>query len=207
MSNTRVVTDREDVTTKEELLDKAQTRANGRAASPELGTPGAVSSVRRVPGRRSESRTVDESGPRNSGAQGRGPVTKVFIAVLNAPMHAGVLVFKAAREAYWVLDRDAKVRSQGLRTVGRVLSTTTREHTDSEGGTSYSYHVSYEYQVNGKGHSAEKQVGGLGALKRGVPLRVFFLPDTYPLASAINTRPQPLGRTDLDRYGTVEKRE
>ena len=42
-----------------------------------------------------------------------------------------LFLFEALREAYWLLDRDAKCRSQGVQTVGQVVSTQTREHTDS----------------------------------------------------------------------------
>ena len=101
-------------------------------------------------------------------------------------------LFRALREGYWLIDRDAKVRSQGLQTEGRVVKTETREHRGSEWDTHYTHHVTYEYQVDSRRHTAEKEVGSLGDLRRSVPIRVYFLPGTYPLRSAIDRTPRGL---------------
>ena len=76
-------------------------------------------------------------------------------------------VFESLREAYWLLDSDAKVRSQGVQTVGRVLKTRTEEHHDPETGTSYTHYVTYEYQVDAERHTTEKRVSRLGLVERG----------------------------------------
>ena len=100
--------------------------------------------------------------------------------------------FRALREVYWVLDRDAKVRSRGLQTIGRVVRTETREHQGAEGGTYYTHHVTYEYQDEAGRHTAEKRVSSLGNIRQGVRIKVYFLPDAYPPASAIDTPPAAL---------------
>ena len=111
-------------------------------------------------------------------------------------------LFAALREAYWVLDRDAKVRSQGLQTLGRVVQTESEKHTDAEtGNVTYSHHVSYEYRLGSRTHSARKGVAKLGNLVRGVPIRVYWLPETHPVASAIDREPRAL--TDSQR-GVLE---
>ena len=105
---------------------------------------------------------------------------------MNAWRQAWNFLFSALREAYWVLDRDSNVRTQGLQTVGRVTRAEKREHTDSEGDTYYTRHVTYQFEVDGARHTAEKSVGDLRDLKRGVPIKVYFLPDTSPPRSAID---------------------
>ena len=119
----------------------------------------------------------------------------------------GVGVFRAVREAYWLIDGDAKVRSQGLQTAGRVVRTETRQHTGSEGGTWETHHVTYEYRVDVAVHTAEKKVGSLGYVKRGDSIRVYFLPGTYPPRSAIDRTPGGICRIgdegSGDRPGTI----
>ena len=114
--------------------------------------------------------------------------------IMTAWVALWTFVFEALREAYWVLDRDAKVRSQGVQTAGRVLKTRTQEHTDPESGTSYTHYVTYEFQVDAKSHTVEKQVSRYGTLKRDMPIKVYFLPDTYPIASAIDKEPRALAK-------------
>ena len=99
---------------------------------------------------------------------------------------------RALRAVYWAMDTDAKVRSLGLQTVGHVVATKTEEHTDSEGGTSYTRYVTYEYQVEGRKYTHRKQVGTLESLKKAVPVRVYYLPGTHPLACALDGHPQAL---------------
>ena len=107
-----------------------------------------------------------------------------------------VFVLEVLREAYWLFDKDAKVRSQGLQTVGHVVRTQTREHTDSEGLTWETHHVIYEYQIDGSRYMVEKQVGSLAAVKPGVPIRVYFLPGAYPPRSAIDRTPRALAERE-----------
>ena len=98
--------------------------------------------------------------------------------------------FRALREFYWLLDPDAKCRSVGLHTVGRVDDTQSEEHTDSETGKKfYTHYVWYTYQVDGRSRSARKKVDNYDRLKKGRGIRVYYLPDTYPVRSAIDWRP------------------
>ena len=69
------------------------------------------------------------------------------------------------------------------------------------GGASYTHYVTYEYQVEGRKHTHRKQVGNLKALQKGVPVRVYYLPGTHPLACALDGQPQALdsrARRDLE---------
>jgi hypothetical protein len=123
---------------------------------------------------------------------------------------AWLFPFRALRAVYWVLDGDAKVRSRGLQTVGRVVSTKTEQHRDPESGTYYTHHVSYEYVVDGRRHTADMQVGELGSLKKGVPIRVYYLPGTHPLACALDGQPQaldPRAQRDLEASAGRTERE
>ena len=65
--------------------------------------------------------------------------------------------YRALREVYWLMNSDAKVRSQGLQTVGRVNETETRQHRDSEGDTYETHHVTYRFMANGHGHTGEQR--------------------------------------------------
>ena len=103
--------------------------------------------------------------------------------------------FKALRQLYWLIDPDAKVRSQGLQTVGSVVKTRTSSRVvrDPEFGTEetvYTHYVTYGFDANGGTHSGEKTVGSLGNLKEGSPIRVYYLPNTYPPNSAIDWEPR-----------------
>ena len=102
---------------------------------------------------------------------------------------AGTLASTVPQEPHGFLDRDARARSTGLRTTGRVIGGKTREHTDGEGGTHCSYHVTYEYKDGGSTHTAERRVDSYGNLRRGDSIKVYLLLDTYPPATAIDLEP------------------
>lgn len=102
---------------------------------------------------------------------------------------------RALREIYWVLDRDAKARSKGHRTVGTVDKTETRTHVDQYGRRSYTYHVTYQFEVDGWDYRQTKKVGSLsslGGVRRGDKITVYYLPDSYPPRSAIDWKPRVL---------------
>ena len=108
---------------------------------------------------------------------------------------AWLVPFRALREFYWLLDKDAKARGVGLQTVGHVTKMETEVHNDPEHGTSYTYHVTYDFRAAARTHTAKKQVDSLGGLRRDDVVKVYYLPDTYPLHihSAIDLRPRALG--------------
>ena len=108
--------------------------------------------------------------------------------VLTAP-------FRTIRAAYWAMNHDAKVRSQGELTVGRVVDkrTRTQTHTDSECGdvnTTHTHYVKYGFQVDGVDSIREKKVGDLGILKRGDAINVYFLRTETGPDSAIEWKPE-----------------
>ena len=106
--------------------------------------------------------------------------------------------FRALREFYWLLDPDAKCRSIGLQTVGRVDKKESEEHKDYETGrVSYTYHVSYGYQSDVGDHTDLKKVGTLGKLRKGASIRVYYLPDTYRPDSAIDWEPRTLAEQEV----------
>ena len=102
--------------------------------------------------------------------------------------------YNALRQIYWLIDPDAKIRSQGLQIVGSVVKTHTRSKVvkDEAGNeeTIYTHHVTYRFDANGGNHSGEKTVGSLGNLKGGSPIRVYYLPGTYSPSSAIDWWPR-----------------
>lgn len=108
---------------------------------------------------------------------------------------AWLVPFRALREFYWLLDKDAKARGVGLQTVGHVTKVETKVHNDPEYGTSYTYHVTYDFRAADRTHTAKKQVDSLGGLRRDDVVKVYYLHDTYPLHihSAIDLRPRALG--------------
>ena len=97
--------------------------------------------------------------------------------------------FRAIRAIYWMLDRDAKVRSRGLQTVGRVTGTRTEEDTDSEGDTYYTHYVRYRFEAEGRTRTDEKKVGSLGKLSEGDPMKVYYLSELDRLDSALDWEP------------------
>ena len=135
--------------------------------------------------------TIDHTGP-----GGSTPQPPEHGAVVKAWRGFWMFIFKALREAYWVLDKDAKIRSQGLQTLGRITRTRTQEHKDPESGTYYTYHVSYEYQAGGMRPVGNKQVSELGNLKKDAPIRVYYLPGMQPLASALDKNPRALSERE-----------
>ena len=78
------------------------------------------------------------------------------------------LPLRGVRALYWAIDTDAKVRSLGAQTVGRVekTRTDTQVHTDPETGaksTTYTHYVSYSFpDGGGETRRDEKKVGSLG---------------------------------------------
>lgn len=132
--------------------------------------------------------TGEHPGPSNGGPDGRasGPM-KRWRAVWTSP-------FRALRELYWLLDPDAKVRSMGLQITGSVVTTETTTRTyRSEFGeleTSTTYHVTYQFVADGLTHTDQKKVGSLANLYSGTAIRVYYLPETYPLMSAIDWEPR-----------------
>jgi len=210
MSDVTVTTDQEDVSTEKTGVRPTVQRPPGRPGSPNGAavTPPSVRNGQSVPRERiavSPQRpvlqvpmSVEHPVPSNdrSPAPQRGGFAKVSLGVGTFPFRAlGAVCIasgRALRAVYWAMDGDAKVRSLGLQTVGSIVATETEQHTDSEGGTSYTHHVTYEYQVEGKKYSHRKQVGNLESLGKGVPVRVYYLPGTRPLACALDGQPQAL---------------
>ena len=116
---------------------------------------------------------------------------------LRAALYVGTMPFRGVRALYWAIDTDAKVRSQGVQTVGRVESTKTdtQVHTNPETGaesTTYTHYVSYSFPAGGEARQGQKKVGSLGSMKRGSVLRVYFLPDGNRVDSAIDWNPRVL---------------
>lgn len=124
------------------------------------------------------------SAQRRRGQRDSGSV-RTWLAILTFP-------FRVLRELYWLLDPDAKVRSRGLQIMGRVVATETTTRTvRGEYGeeTITIYHVTYDFVAHGLTHTAQKKVGSLANLGRGAAIRVYYLPETYPLKSAIDWEP------------------
>lgn len=131
--------------------------------------------------------TAEHPGPSNESPDGRqaGGLMRTWRAVWTSP-------FRALRELYWLLDPDAKVRSKGLQIMGHVVATeTTTETRRGESGeeTYTTYHVTYQFVAYGSAHTDRKHVGSLAKLGRGAAIRVYYLPETYPLKSAIDWEP------------------
>ena len=126
-----------------------------------------------------------------AGEQRSGVLTHRIVSVLRFLL---LSPFKALRQLYWLIDPDAKIRSQGLQTVGSVVKTHTssRVVTNEAGSeqTVYTHYLTYIFDANGRTHSGEKKVGSLGILKGGSPIRVYYLPGTYPPNSAIDWWPR-----------------
>ncbi len=127
----------------------------------------------------------------SAGESRSGVLTRRILSVLQILL---LFPFKALRQLYWLTDPDAKIRSQGLQTIGSVVKTRTSSKVvrDQETGTEetvYTHYVTYRFDANGGTHSGEKTVGSLGNLKEGSPIRVYYLPDTYPPNSAIDWEP------------------
>ena len=114
--------------------------------------------------------------------------------------------FRAIRAVYWMLDRDAKVRSRGLQTVGRVVGTRTEEHSDGEGGTGYTDYVRYRFEANRGTRTDEKRVNDFGGVKGGDAIRVYYLPDTAAFDSAIETAPSALSTWERERLEASRRR-
>ncbi len=93
--------------------------------------------------------------------------------------------FRAIRATYWALDKDAKVRARGVLTQGQVISTRTEKHEDSEGGTTTSHYVKYQYQAHDRVHTTEKGVGNLKKFGKGKTIGVYYLVENGKLRSAL----------------------
>ena len=124
-----------------------------------------------------------------------GVLTRRFLSVLRILL---LFPFKTLKQLYWLIDPDAKIRSQGVQTIGSVVKTRTSSRVvrDPESGTEqtfYTHYVTYRFDGNGETHSGEKTVGSLGDLKGGSPIRVYYLPNTYALDSAIDRDPRAVG--------------
>ena len=104
------------------------------------------------------------------------------------------LPFTGVRELYWAFDRDAKVRSKGLQTIGRVerKRTKTDVYKDPESGkesTTYTYFASYSFPVDGLDRRDEKKVGSCRSLRGGSSIKVYFLPNGNRFDSALDWTP------------------
>ena len=128
----------------------------------------------------------------DSAQSNESPFGQIARGIGRATRQVGIFVFEALREAYWALDRDAKVRAQGLQTVGQVVKTEKKEHEGSEGGVYYTHHVTYQYEVGGRTQTVAKKVHRFDSVKSGDQIRVYYLPSTHPIESAIDRDPRPL---------------
>ncbi len=180
--------------TEEALLSatqKTQSTRNGAAAAPEVPSYDLAAlergpwSVLELNGVRDDPGATTQTAP--AGESRSGGLFRRVLSVLRVLL---LFPFKALRQLYWLIDPDAKCRSVGLQTVGRVVRTETRSGTTTEGGTWESHHVTYRFDTNGETHSGEKQVGSLWNLKNRPPITVYYLPNTYPLKSAIDWEPR-----------------
>ena len=113
-----------------------------------------------------------------------------------------IIVLKALREVYWVLDRDSKVRAQGLQTVGQVVKTEEKENTGPEGDVYYTQHVTFQYKVGGRTRTVEKKVHRFDGVYRGDRIRVYYLPRTQGLDTAIDRDLKPLPENGLPGAGS-----
>ena len=98
--------------------------------------------------------------------------------------------FRLVEEFYYLVNRDQKARARGIPVAATVLSMRTERHTDTYGNVSYTHRVSYEITADTGRVVAEKNVGGLGGVKRGSKILAYFLPNT--LHSTIEWEPMPL---------------
>ncbi len=188
--------------TEGELLRTAKRRTNGSdsaaamAAPPTNGRVGqpAFDLERTAPPELPEGRRSANGGSSLPVAPSDGSRwSQLAGAAINGMQRVWVGFVEVLREAYWLLDRDAKCRSVGLQTVGRVESKRTEKHADPESGsTSYTHYVTYAYQVDGRSHLQEKRVNRFGGLKKDDAIRVYFLPETVKPDSAIDLEPRAL---------------
>ena len=176
---------------------QAQT-AQKRTAATEEKLPPAVRATRSIPVPTTEQPAKGTPQPRPATVREPGPGEEAPLRpqagrFMRAWKQALAFVFEALREAYWVLDPDSKCRSRGLKTVGRVTGTKTEEHEDPETGSiSYSHYVTYKYPVDSRTLTDKKRVGSLGSLKKGAAIKVYFLPDSVQVRSAVDRYPRAL---------------
>lgn len=112
-------------------------------------------------------------------------------------LHIATAPFRALRELYWFLDSDAKVRSVGYRTVGTINRTETETHTDQY-GTTYTYHVTYDFAVDDFTFTHRKKVNSLNGLRRGEKIVVHYLPNFHPPRSAVHHPPVRLSERQIE---------
>ena len=122
---------------------------------------------------------------------------RILRRCLWAALYVATLPFRGVRALYWAIDTDAKVRSRGVQTVGRVetTKTDTQVYKDPETGresTTYTHYVSYSFPADGATRRDEKKVGSLKGLSRGSAIRVYFLPDGSRVDSALDWNPRAL---------------
>ena len=185
--------------TEEALLSatqKTQSTRNGAAAAPEVPSydlaaldrgPWSVlelNGVRDAPGATTQTAPAGES---RSGV--------LFRRVLSVLRVLLLFPFKALRQLYWLIDHDAKIRSQGLQVVGSAVATRTSSRLVRNPETDTvsivdTHYVAYRFDANGETHLGEKKVGSLGNLKWDSPIRVYYLPDKCPPDSAIEWEPR-----------------
>ncbi len=180
--------------TEEQMLSETQkTRYNGNGAMAASETPlwdlPSLDAESRITtdlnGGREETATLETAPADEDRADGRAP------RIIRALGNVWSFISSALHETYWLLDPDAKCRSVGSQTVGRVDGMESEEHTDYETGrTSYTHYVRYAYKVDDRSHTARKKVGSLANVLKRDALRVYYLPDTYPLKSAIDWNPR-----------------
>ena len=183
--------------TKDQLLratQKTRSNHNGARRAPEAYSCD-LTDLERAPwsnlelnGEREDTRATTQKVP--AGEIRTGLPTRQILSVLRITL---LFPFLALRQLYWLIDTDAKIRSQGLQTVGSVVNTRTSSRvvrTESGEETVYTHYVTYRFDANGGTHSGEKTVGSLGNLKGGSPIRVYYLPDAYPPNSAIDWEPR-----------------
>ncbi|MCI5130320.1 MAG: DUF3592 domain-containing protein [Candidatus Electrothrix sp. EH2] len=73
---------------------------------------------------------------------------------------------------------DAKIRSKGVRTTGKVIKCDTQTTHGAYGAVYKTHYVTYEYEdADGKMYSAKKQVSSLAGMTEGSAITVYYLPD------------------------------
>ena len=73
---------------------------------------------------------------------------------------------------------DAKIRSKGVSTTGKVTKCDTQTTHGAYGAVHKTHYVNYEYKDSaGKMYRAKKQVSSLTGMAEGVAITVYYLPD------------------------------
>jgi hypothetical protein len=115
-----------------------------------------------------------------------------------------LLPLRLIKEIYWLFDRDAKIRSLGLMTVGTIVSVNEQIKTSQvesllsdDTVETVAWNITYSFETDGGHPAATKEVNRQPSLNSGHKVKVYYRTNTFPNPSALDRDMRVLSASEV----------